>query len=50
MKKIALCENCQSVMNPTKTSPENKQNIEKKLSSYPDIGKSQKKPEFFLEV
>jgi hypothetical protein len=50
MKKIMLCENCRSVMTPTKTSPENEKEIAEKLKSYLDISKSQKKPEFFLEV
>ena len=50
MKIIALCENCQSVMKPTKISLENKKVIEEKLNSSLDISKSQKKQEYFLEV
>lgn len=49
-KKIALCENCQSVMKPTKISSENKKEVEEKLGSCLDVSKNQKKPEFSLEV
>jgi hypothetical protein len=37
-------------MKSTEASLEIKEKIEQKLNSYPDIGKSQKNPEFFLEV
>jgi hypothetical protein len=37
-------------MRPAKISSENKKEIEEKLSSCPDVKKSQKKPEFSLEA
>ena len=50
MKKIVLCENCESVMTLSKTSSKHKKAIKEKIDSYLDAGKSKKEPDFSLEV